>query len=161
MRKRLLLTGFAAAAATTMLLAACKATDTAGNVNGNAIAPMVAAAQTTNPNDARRVTVDELKKMLEDLGHQVLELGPVDVVQLVSRDDLDIRHEERRVYPGIGDPPRDIAAAERAWAKARELMEAMPIGSDAGLLLGAAFCGRRSEVRARRGVRVPAGHQPV
>ncbi|HST53967.1 MAG TPA: rhodanese-like domain-containing protein [Pyrinomonadaceae bacterium] len=66
MRKRLLLTAVAAATATTTLFAACKATDTAGNVNGNASAPMVAAAQTTNPNDARRVTVDELKKMLDE-----------------------------------------------------------------------------------------------
>jgi len=71
MMRRLLLMAFAGATATAMLNGACKATDTAGNVNGNANAPQVAAAQPQNPNDARRVTVDELKKML-DAGQAVV-----------------------------------------------------------------------------------------
>lgn len=69
MMKRLLLTAFAGAFAAATLLSACKATDTAGNVSAATTAPPVAAAQTSN--DARRVTVDELKKML-DAGQAVV-----------------------------------------------------------------------------------------
>src|SRR5258708_21924222 len=39
----------------------------------------------------------------KDAMDQVFKPGAVDVVQLVSRDDLDIRHEERRLEPSIGD----------------------------------------------------------
>jgi 3-mercaptopyruvate sulfurtransferase SseA len=71
MMKRLLLTAFVGAAAAATLLSACKATDTAGNVSAATSVPPVAAAQTANANDARRVTVDELKKML-DAGQAVV-----------------------------------------------------------------------------------------
>jgi hypothetical protein len=43
---------------------------------------------------------------------QLLKPGAVDVVSLVSRNDLDIGHQECRVEPGIGDPARDIAAGD-------------------------------------------------
>ena len=46
----------------------------------------------------------------EDAVDQVFKLGPVDVGELVGRDDLHVRHEECRVEPSVGDPSRDVAA---------------------------------------------------
>jgi hypothetical protein len=43
---------------------------------------------------------------------QVFKPGVVNVVQLISRDDLHIRHQKRRIEAGIGDPSRDIAAGD-------------------------------------------------
>jgi 3-mercaptopyruvate sulfurtransferase SseA len=62
--RKFFLTAFAGAASATLLLAACKATDMAGNVSTNTVQPV--AAQPANPADeARRVTVAELQKMLD------------------------------------------------------------------------------------------------
>ena len=48
----------------------------------------------------------------EDAMDQVLKPGAVDVVQLVGGDDLDVGHQKRRIEPGIGDPPRNVAAGD-------------------------------------------------
>ncbi|HZT59698.1 MAG TPA: rhodanese-like domain-containing protein [Pyrinomonadaceae bacterium] len=69
--KRLLLTAFAGAFAAATLLSACKATDTAGNVSAATTAPQTASTPPASQNEARRVTVDELKKML-DAGQAVV-----------------------------------------------------------------------------------------
>jgi 3-mercaptopyruvate sulfurtransferase SseA len=65
--RKFFLTAFAGAASATLLLAACKATDMAGNVNTNTAQAVAAQpAQPANPADeARRVTVAELQKMLD------------------------------------------------------------------------------------------------
>ena len=62
---------------------------------------------------------------------QVLKPSAVDVEQLIGGDDLDVGHEERRVYPGIGDPPRDIAAGHA------DLVQNITIGGD-GRMIGLA-----------------------
>jgi 3-mercaptopyruvate sulfurtransferase SseA len=51
-----------------LLLAACKASDSAGNSRADSAASQTAAkpAQAQAPSDARRVTVAELQKMIED-----------------------------------------------------------------------------------------------
>jgi hypothetical protein len=46
----------------------------------------------------------------KDAMDRVLKPGPVDVVQLISRGDLNVRHQKRRIEAGIRDPSRDIAA---------------------------------------------------
>ena len=74
--RKLFLTGTAAAcAAAALLVAACKATDTAGNLSDAAPAwhpPAQPAAQAANPADAaRRITVAELKQKL-DAGEAVV-----------------------------------------------------------------------------------------
>ena len=70
--KKLLLTAFAGALIAATLLSACKATDTAGNVSAATNPARAAATPQANPADsARRVTVDELKKML-DAGQAVV-----------------------------------------------------------------------------------------
>ena len=62
--RKLFLAALAGASATALLLAACKATDTAGNLNSNKA--QAAATQPANPaEEARRVTVAELQKMLD------------------------------------------------------------------------------------------------
>jgi activator of HSP90 ATPase len=76
--RKLFLTALAGAFAAALLLAGCKATDTAGNSNTGASAGVIKASATAPPtntanpaDEARRVTVDELKKML-DAGQAVV-----------------------------------------------------------------------------------------
>jgi hypothetical protein len=65
----------------------------------------------------------------EDAVDQVLKPGAVDVVQLISGDDLDICHEERRVEASIGDPARDIATRHA------DLVQNITMGGD-GRMIG-------------------------
>jgi 3-mercaptopyruvate sulfurtransferase SseA len=69
MTRKLFIKAVMAFAAAAVLLAACKASDTAGNSRADSVAPNTAAkpAQATVPPDgARRITVAELQKMLND-----------------------------------------------------------------------------------------------
>ncbi len=69
--RKLFLTALAAACAAA-LLAGCKATDTAGNLNAAAPAVNPSAPQAANPaDDAPRITVAELKQKL-DAGQAVV-----------------------------------------------------------------------------------------
>jgi hypothetical protein len=67
--RKLFLTAVAAACAAAALLAGCKATDTAGNVNAGSTAALNSPAQpqqAANPaSDAPRITVAELQQKLE------------------------------------------------------------------------------------------------
>ena len=65
MRKLFLTATVGALAAAALLVAACKATDTAGNLSASA-ARSNAAPSATPADAARRVTIAELQKMLED-----------------------------------------------------------------------------------------------
>ena len=64
MRKLFLTAVVGALASAALLLAACKATDTAGNQSATAAQPQPASAAAGD--NARRVTLSELQKMLED-----------------------------------------------------------------------------------------------
>ena len=69
--RKLFLTAAAAACAAAALLAGCKATDTAGNLNA-AASQAAPPAQAANPaEDARRITVAEVKQKL-DAGEAVV-----------------------------------------------------------------------------------------
>jgi negative regulator of sigma E activity len=72
MRKLFLTLGLAACAAAAALLAGCKATDTAGNVNAAPAGQAAPAPQAANPSDvAARITAAELKQKL-DAGEAVV-----------------------------------------------------------------------------------------
>lgn len=67
--RKLFLTAVAAACAAAGLLAGCKATDTAGNLNAASTAsnPAAQSQQPPNPSEtATRITVAELKQKLDD-----------------------------------------------------------------------------------------------
>lgn len=72
MRKLFLAGAAAACAAAAVLLAGCRATDTAGNLNFTATSNIAPPAQAANPAEgARRITVAELKEKL-DAGEAVV-----------------------------------------------------------------------------------------
>ena len=66
MRKLFLTAVVGALAAGALLLAACKATDTAGNQSATTAQPPPAQPASAAGDSARRVTIAELQKMLED-----------------------------------------------------------------------------------------------
>ena len=85
MRKLFLTAVVGALAAAALLLAACKATDTAGNQSATAAQPTTAQPASAAAGDnARRVTIAELQKMLED--------GEAVVYDTRAKGDYDTEH---------------------------------------------------------------------
>ena len=83
MRKLFLTAVVAGLAAAALLLAACKATDTAGNQSATTV-PALPAQPASAGDNARRVTITELQKMLEN--------GEAVVYDTRSKGDYDTGH---------------------------------------------------------------------
>lgn len=97
--RKLFLTLTLAACAAAALLAGCKATDTAGNLNAASTAVAAQAQQAANPaEEAKRITVAELK--------QKLDAGEAAVYDTRAKSAYDIEH----IKGALSMPSNEVAS---------------------------------------------------